>query len=78
MGQSDLRLGSHGEGGTENRGIGIIGSAARGTLRPYGTHAPWPLEDAQGRLSGHLTHRSDGRSPQEKDGPELGAEFPSR
>ena len=75
MGRSDLLLGADGEGGTEQRCIGAMGS---------GPMPPMVVPMRHGRrthkvaspVTSHI-HRSEG-SLQEKDGPELNADFPSR
>ena len=79
MGESELLLGPHGEGGTEHRGIGIHGDRARCPL--WSSLCSMGLEDAQSRLPSHLAYSPKRRQPaglQEKDGPELGADLPSR
>jgi hypothetical protein len=63
MRENELLFGQHGEGGTEQRGIGT-------PMPPMVPMLRGP-EGRTSRLPGHLTH-----SP--KEGPELGAEFPSR
>ena len=68
MGESDLLLGPHGEGGTEHTGIAPYG-------RPYAPWA-WRTHKVASPVTSHI-HRSES-SLQEKDGPELGADFPSR
>jgi hypothetical protein len=72
MGRRDVLLGPH------EQGIGSIGTISIGPDAPYGPHAPWPWRTHKiaSRVTSH-THRNDG-SPQEKDGPELGAELARR
>jgi hypothetical protein len=68
----DVLLGPHEQSIGGHRGHRTNDPEARGTpYAPYGPHAPWPWRTHK------IAHRNDG-SPQEKDGPELGAELARR
>jgi hypothetical protein len=68
MGEGDVLLGPHGEGGTEHRGIALMGIIA-----PW----PWRTHKSPPR-SPHIHTQATAAASRRRDGPERGADLPGR